>query len=61
MKRQLGDQIEVLKILNGYATSDTRNLFSLMEDITKGHLAMLVKKQWRLGITKVFVFKQRNI
>ena len=57
-----GDQIEVLKILNGYENID-RNMFffSLKKDSrTRGHDVTLVKDQCRLDIRK-YSFSQRTI
>ena len=46
-----GDQIEVLKILNGYDNIDKHILFSVKEKRrTRGHGITLAKKQCRLNI-----------
>ena len=53
--RLRGDQIEVIKILNGYI------FFEIKESkITRGHNFKLVKKQSRLDVRK-FSFSQRTI
>ena len=52
-----GDQIEVLKILNGY---DSNLFFEIKESkITRGHNFTLLKKQSRLDVRK-FSFSQRT-
>ena len=57
-RRFRGDQIEVLKILNGY---DSNLFFEIKESkITRGHNFTLVKKQSRLDVRK-FSFSQRTI
>ena len=60
-QRLRGDQIEVLKILNGYENIDSNILFEIKESkITRGHNFTLVKKQSRLDVRK-FSFSQRTI
>ena len=60
-RRLRGDQIEVLKILNGYENIDRNILFSVMEDRrTRRHGITLAKKQCRLHIRK-FSFSQRTV
>ena len=59
--RLIGDQIEVLKILNGYKNIDKNMFSSLKKDSrTRGHEAKLVKDQCRLDIRK-YLFSQRTI
>ena len=59
--RLIGDQIEVLKILNGYKNIDKNMFSSLKKDSrTRGHEAKLVKDQCRLDIRK-YSFSQRTI
>ena len=59
--RLIGDQIEVLKILNGYENIDKNMFSSLKKDSrTRGHEAKLVKDQCRLDIRK-YLFSQRTI
>ena len=56
-----GDQIEVFKILNGYANIDYNIIFEIKESkITRGHNYTLVKKQSRLDVRK-YLFSQRII
>ena len=56
-----GDQIEVLKILNGYENIDSNIFFEIKEiKITRGHNYTLVKKQSRLDVRK-YSFSQRTI
>ena len=60
-RRLRGDQIEVLKILNGYENIDRNMFFSLKKDSrTRGHEVKLVKDQCRLDIRK-HSFSQRTI
>ena len=60
-RRLRGDQIEVLKILNGYENIDRNLFFSLKKDSrTRGHEVKLVKDQCRLDIRK-HSFSQRTI
>ena len=55
------DQIEVIKILNGYENIDGNIFFSLKKDSrTIGHDVTLVKDQCRLDIRK-YSFLQRTI
>ena len=56
-----GDQIEVLKILNGYENIDS-NIFLEIKEIklTRGHNVTLVKKQSGMDVRK-FSFSQRTI
>ena len=59
-RRLRGDQIEVLRILNGYENID-RIFFSVMEERrTRGHGVTLAKKHCRLDIRK-FTFSQRIV
>ena len=59
-RRLRGDQIEVLKILNGYENIDRNMFFSLKKDSrTRGHEVKLVKDQCRLDIRK-HSFSQRT-
>ena len=53
-----GDQIEVFKILNGYANIDSNLFFEIK--ITRGHNFTLAKKESRLDVRK-FSFSQRTI
>ena len=58
-----GDQIEVLKILNGYENIDSNLFFLEIKEskITRGHNFTLVKKHLsRLDVRK-FSFSQRTI
>ena len=56
-----GDQIEVFKILNGYANIDRNMFFSLKKDSrTRGHKISKVKDQCRLDIRK-YSFSQCKI
>ena len=56
-----GDQIEVLKIGNGYEDVDRNMFFKLKEGSrTRGHKAALVKEQCRLDMRK-YSFSQRVI
>ncbi len=58
-RRLRGDQIEVFKILNGYANIDSNIFFEIKESkITRGHNYTLVKKQSRLDVRK-YSFSQR--
>ena len=52
-RRLRGDQIEVLKILNGYEDID-RNMFLKLKEgsRTRGHKAALVNEQCRLDMRK---------
>ena len=51
--RLRGDQIEVLKILNGYENIDRNMFFSLKKDSrTRGHDVKLVKDHCRFDIRK---------
>ena len=60
-RRLRGDQIEILKILNGYENIDRNMFFSLNKDSrTRGHEVKLVKDQCRLDIRKNS-FLQRTI
>ena len=60
-RRVRGDQIEVVKILNGYENIDSNIFFEIKESkITRGHNFTLVKKQSRLDVRK-FSFSQRTI
>ena len=60
-RRLRGDQIEVIKILNGYENIDRNMFFSLKKDSrTRGHEVKLVKDQCRLDIRK-HSFSQRTI
>ncbi len=60
-RRLRGDQIEVLKILNGYENIDSNIFFEIKEcKITRGHNFTLVKKQSRLDV-RTFSFSQRTI
>ena len=57
--RRLRDQIEVLKILNGYENIDRNMFFSVKEERrTRGHGVTLAKKQCRLYIR---TFSQRTV
>ena len=57
--RRLRDQIEVLKILNGYENIDRNMFFSVKEERrTRGHGVTLAKKQCRLDI---ITFSQRTV
>ena len=60
-RRLRGDQIEVLKILNGYENID-RNIFFKVNEERKirGHGVTLAKKQCRLDI-RTFSFSQRTV
>ena len=60
-RRLRGDQIEVIKIVNGYEDID-RNMFFKLKDgcRTKGHKAALVKEQYKLDMRK-YSFSQRVI
>ena len=59
-RRLRGDQIEMLKILNGYETMDRNILFTVKEERrTRGHGVTLAKKQCILDIR--FFFSQRTI
>ena len=56
-----GGQIEVFKILNGYANIDSNIFFEIKKSkITRGHNFTLVKKQSRLDVRK-YSFSQRTI
>ena len=56
-----GDQIEVLKISNGYENIDSNIFFKIKESKrTRGYKFTLVKKPSRLDVGK-FVFSQRTI
>ena len=57
-RRLRGDQIEVFKILNGYANIVSNIFFEIK--ITRGHNFTLVKKQSRLDVRK-YSFSQRTI
>ena len=60
-RRLKGDQIEVLKILNGYENIGSIIFIEIKESkITRGHNFTLVKKQSRLDVRK-FSFLQRTI
>ena len=60
-RRLRGDQIEVLKILNGYENIDRNMFFSLKKDSrTRGHGVKLGKGQCRLDIRK-YSFSQRTV
>ncbi len=60
-RRLRGDQIEVLKILNGYGNDDRNCFFTVKEDKrNRGHGITLAKKQCRLDIRK-FLFSQRTV
>ena len=60
-RRLRGDQIEVFKILNGYANIDSNLIFEIKEiKITRGHNFTLVTKQSRLDVRK-FSVSQRTI
>ena len=60
-RRLRGDQIEVFKILNGYANIDSNIFFEIKKSkITRGHNFTLVKKQSRLDVRK-YSFSQRTI
>ena len=60
-RRLRGDQIEVLKIVNGYEDVDRNMFFKLKEGSrTRGHKAALVKDQCRLDMRK-YSFSQRVI
>ena len=60
-RRLRGDQIEVFKILNGYANIDSNIFFEIKESkVTRGHNFPLVKKQSRLDVRK-FSFSQKTI
>ena len=57
-----GDQIEVLKIFNGYENIDRNMFFSLKKDSrTRGHEVDLVKNQCRLDVRKYLVKLKRVI
>ena len=59
--RLRGDQIEVLRILNGHENIDRNMLFSLRKDCrTRRHEVTLVKDQCRLDIRK-YSFSHRTI
>ena len=59
-RRLRGDQIDFLKILNGYENIDRNMFFSLKKDSrTRGHEVKLVKDQYRLDIRK-YSFSQDN-
>ena len=52
-RRLRGDEIEVVKILNGYENIDRNIFFSVKEEKrTRGHGITLAKKQCRLDIRK---------
>ena len=56
-----GDQVEMLKIVNGYEDVDRNMFFKLKEGSrTRGHKAALVKEQCRLDMRK-YSFSQRVI
>ena len=60
-RRLRGDQIEVLKTVNGYDDIDRNVFFKLKEGSrTRGHQAALVKEQCRLDMRK-YSFSQRVI
>ena len=60
-RRLRGDQIEVIKILNGYEILIEIMFFSLKKNSrTRGHEVKLVKDQCRLDIRK-YSFIQRTI
>ena len=60
-KKLRGDQIEVVKILNGYENIDRNMFFSFKKDgRTRGHEVTLVKDQCRLDIRK-YSFSHRTI
>ena len=60
-RRLRGDQIEVLKMVNGYEDVDRNIFFKLKEGSrTRGHKAALVKEQCRLDMRKC-PFSQRVI
>ena len=60
-RRLRGDQIEVFKIVNGYANVDRNMFFKLKEGSrTRGHKAALVKEQCRLDMRK-YSFSQRVV
>ena len=60
-RRLRGDQIEVLKILNGYENIDRNTVFSVKEERrTRGHGDILAKKQCRLDVRK-FSLSQRTV
>ena len=57
-RRLRGDQIEVLKILNGYQNIDRNIFFTVKEERrTRGHGVTLAKKQSRLDIIYIFFSK----
>ena len=58
-RRLRGDQIEVLKILNGYENID-RNIFFSVKEERRTRGKTLAKKQCRLDIRK-FSFSQRTV
>ena len=59
--RLRGDQIEVLKILNGYESIARNIFFSVKEERrTRGYGVTLAKKQCRLDIRKL-KFSQRTL
>ena len=59
--RLRGDQIEVLKTLNGYENIDTNIFFTVKEERRiRGHAVTLAKKQCRLDIRN-FSFSQRIV
>ena len=60
-RRLRGDQIEVLKILNGYENIDRNIVFSVKEERrTRGHGDTLAKTQCRLDVRK-FSLSQRTV
>ena len=60
-RRLRGDQIEVLKMFNGYGNIDRNVFFTIKEERrTRGHGVTLAKKQCRLGIRKLS-FSQRTV
>ena len=60
-KKLKADQIEVVKILNGYENIDRNMFFSFKKDSrTRGHKVTLVKDQCRLDIRK-YSFSHRTI
>ena len=60
-KKLKADQIEVVKILNGYENIDRNMVFSFKKDSrTRGHEVTLVKDQCRLDIRK-YSFSHRTI
>ena len=60
-RRLRGNQIEVFKILNGYANIDSNIFLKIKEDkITGRHNYTLVTKQSRLDVRK-YSFSQRTI